>query len=183
MSFALGTNRGGKERVKGASRIQSSRIGSTLVCVRQNAQPRELKLPESTRFVLSTTYCRRGCYIHRWTHRLRSKSSSPLAPKHTTVKQKSPSRPWGSLWHSAPAAAGYCCSYCYNARGWDGLVSNHHKSGQNVKKRARPCVCKCVYWVVSFGCILQMFQGREYTGLPGAVYLPTQAFSRWRIST
>ena len=30
----------------------SSRIGSTLVCVRRNAQHRELNLPDSTRFVL-----------------------------------------------------------------------------------------------------------------------------------
>ena len=48
-------NRKGKGRVKGkASRIQSSRIGSALVCVRRNAQHPELKLPESTRFVLNT---------------------------------------------------------------------------------------------------------------------------------
>ena len=55
MSFALGANRAGKERVKGkASRIQISRIGSVLVCARRNAQLRELNLLESTRFVLST---------------------------------------------------------------------------------------------------------------------------------
>ena len=53
--LALGANREGKERVKGkASRTQSSRIGSALVCGRRNAQHRELKLPESTRFVLNT---------------------------------------------------------------------------------------------------------------------------------
>ena len=55
MSFVPGANREGKKRFKGkASRIQSSRIGSVLVCVRRNAQRRELKLLESTRFVLST---------------------------------------------------------------------------------------------------------------------------------
>ena len=56
VSLALGANRKGKERrAKGkASRIQSSRIGSALVCVRRNAQHPELKLPESTRFVLNT---------------------------------------------------------------------------------------------------------------------------------
>ena len=55
MRFALGADREGKERVKGkASRIQSSQIGSVVVCVLRNAQPRELKLLESTRFVLST---------------------------------------------------------------------------------------------------------------------------------
>ena len=54
-SLALGANREGKERVKGkASRIQSSRIGSALVCVRRNAQHRELKLLKSTRFALIT---------------------------------------------------------------------------------------------------------------------------------
>ena len=52
MSFVPGANREGKERV--ASRIQSSRIGSVLVCVRRNAQLRELKFLESTRFLLST---------------------------------------------------------------------------------------------------------------------------------
>ena len=55
MSFVPGANREGKERVNGkASRIQSSRIVSVLVCVRRNAQLRELKLLESTRFVLNT---------------------------------------------------------------------------------------------------------------------------------
>ena len=55
VSLALGANREGKERVKGkANRIQSSRIGSALVCVRRNAQHRELQLPEPTRFVLNT---------------------------------------------------------------------------------------------------------------------------------
>ena len=54
-SFVLGTNPEGKERVKGkASRIQSNRIGFALGCVRRNAQHLELKLLESTRFVLST---------------------------------------------------------------------------------------------------------------------------------
>ena len=55
VSLALGANRKGKGRVKGkASRIQSSRIGSALVCVRRNAQHPELKLPGSTQFVLNT---------------------------------------------------------------------------------------------------------------------------------
>ena len=55
MSLALGENREGKERVKRkASRIQSSREGAVLVCVRQNAQYLELKLPGSTQFVLVT---------------------------------------------------------------------------------------------------------------------------------
>ena len=37
-----------------ASRIQSSLIGSALVCVRRNVQHRELKLSLSTRFALIT---------------------------------------------------------------------------------------------------------------------------------
>ena len=54
ISFALGANREGKRRVEGkASRIQSSRIGFALVCVRRTAQHCELNLAESTRFVLS----------------------------------------------------------------------------------------------------------------------------------
>ena len=55
ISRPLGANREGKESINGkASRIQGSRIGSALVCVRRNAQNHELKLPESTRFVLNT---------------------------------------------------------------------------------------------------------------------------------
>ena len=50
VSLALSANREGKGRVKGkASRIQSSRIESALVCVRRNAQHAELKFIESTR--------------------------------------------------------------------------------------------------------------------------------------
>ena len=55
VSLALGAKGEGKGRVKGkASWIQSSQIGPALVCVRRNAPHRELKLPESTRFVLNT---------------------------------------------------------------------------------------------------------------------------------
>ena len=55
MSFVRGANRQGKERVKGkASRVQSTRIGSALVCVRRNVQKCELKLSKSTRFALVT---------------------------------------------------------------------------------------------------------------------------------
>ena len=55
MAYALGTNRGGKKRVKSkASRRKSSRIGSALVRVRRNVQHLEPKLPDSTRFVLIT---------------------------------------------------------------------------------------------------------------------------------
>ena len=55
VSLALGANREGKERVKGkATRIQSSLIGSALVCVRRNTQLRELNLPKSTRLALIT---------------------------------------------------------------------------------------------------------------------------------
>ena len=55
VSLALGANREGKKRIKGkASRVQSTRIGSALVCVRRNVQHRELKLSKSTRFALIT---------------------------------------------------------------------------------------------------------------------------------
>ena len=62
VSLALGANRKGKGRVKGkASRIQSSRIGSALVCVRRNAQHPELKLPESTRMYVCMYVCTYVC--------------------------------------------------------------------------------------------------------------------------
>ena len=55
VSLARGANREVKERVKGkASRVQSTRIGSAIVCVRRNVQHRELKLLKSTRFALVT---------------------------------------------------------------------------------------------------------------------------------
>ena len=55
MSLALGANCEGKERIKGkASRIQSRRIGSALVCVGRNVQHHELRFPKPTRFVLIT---------------------------------------------------------------------------------------------------------------------------------
>ena len=55
MIIALGANRESKETVKdNASRIQISQVGSSFVYVRRNAQHPELKLPDSTRFVLIT---------------------------------------------------------------------------------------------------------------------------------
>ena len=55
VSLARGANREVKERVKGkASRVQSTRKGSALVCVRRNVQHLELRLSKSTRFVLVT---------------------------------------------------------------------------------------------------------------------------------
>ena len=55
VSLGRGANREVKERVKGkASRVQGTRIGSALVCVRRNVQHLELKLSKSTRFVLVT---------------------------------------------------------------------------------------------------------------------------------
>ena len=88
ISLALGTNSEGKERVKGkASRIQSSRIGSALVCVRRNAQHHELKLLGYTRFVLNTvlmvavsTCGPTGCRV----------SCPPLSPQNTQPHEKSP---------------------------------------------------------------------------------------------
>ena len=55
VSLAPGANREGKERVKGkARRVQSTRIGSALACVRRNVQQCELKLSKFTRFALVT---------------------------------------------------------------------------------------------------------------------------------
>ena len=95
MSFVPDANREGKERVKGkASRIQSSRIGSVPVCVRRNAQLRELKLLESTRFVLSTvvmiavfTDGPTGCLVY----------PPPLLPQNIQSHEQS------------PAGRGACC--------------------------------------------------------------------------
>ena len=77
-------------------------------------------------------YRRHDCCIHRWTHWLPSMSSSPLAPKHTTTRTI-PSRPWGLLRHSAPAAVGYCCFYCYSTRGWDRLAQIIVNQGETRK--------------------------------------------------
>ena len=83
----MGANHEGKERVKGkASRIQRSRIGSASVCVRRNAQTRELKLPESTRFGLSTVMIAvspdgpTGCL----------RSPPPLSPQSIPSSKKAP---------------------------------------------------------------------------------------------
>ena len=99
MSFVPGANREGKKRFKGkASGIQSSRIGSVLVCVRRNAQLRELKLLESTRFVLSTvvmiavsTGGPTGCLVY----------APPLSPQRIQSHEKS------------PASRGACCGTAY----------------------------------------------------------------------
>ena len=90
MSFVPGAKREGKERVNGnASRIQSSRIGSVLVFVRRSAQLRELKLLESSRFVLSTvvmiavsTDGPTGCLV----------CPPPLSPRNMQSHEKSPAR-------------------------------------------------------------------------------------------
>ena len=105
LSLALGANREGKEKVEGnASRIQNSRIWyALLVCVRRNAQHRELNLPRSTRFVFIAAVMiavspngLTGCLL-------------TVSPPSLSITQKTPSRPWGSLRHSEPTAVGYCC--------------------------------------------------------------------------
>ena len=83
VSLALGANRKGQERVKGkASRIQRSRTGSALVCVRRNAQHRELNSRVHANFA---QYCSNGGCVHLWAHR--RKSSSPFVPKHTITQK------------------------------------------------------------------------------------------------
>ena len=83
-SLALSANREGKERAKGkASRIHSSRIGSALVCVRRNAQHRELKLPNLRH---CAQHCFNGCCVLLRAHR--RTSFSPLVPKYTTTRKK-----------------------------------------------------------------------------------------------
>ena len=84
VSLARGANREVKERVKGkASRVQSTRIGSALVCVRRNVQHRELKLSKSTRFALVTVVMvavPTGCVV----------SPPPLFPQNMQSHEKSP---------------------------------------------------------------------------------------------
>ena len=84
VSLARGANREGKERVEGkASRVQSTRIGSALVCVRRNLQHRELKLSKSTRFALVTVVMvavPTGCVV----------SPPPLFSQNKESHEKSP---------------------------------------------------------------------------------------------
>ena len=84
VSLARGANREVKERVKGkASRVQSTRIGSALVCVRRNVQHRELKLSKSTRFALVTAVMvpgPTGCVV----------SPPPLFSQNIQSHEKSP---------------------------------------------------------------------------------------------
>ena len=84
VSLAQGANREFKERVKGkASRVQSTRIGSALVCVRRNVQHRELKLSKSPRFALVTVVMvavPTGCVV----------SPSPLFSQDMQSHEKSP---------------------------------------------------------------------------------------------
>ena len=87
----MGANREGKETIKGkASRIQSSRIGSALVCVRRDAQHRELKLHKSSRFVLNTVLI-----VAVSTGGPTGASPPPLSP-HNIQSQKYPSQALGS---------------------------------------------------------------------------------------
>ena len=87
-SLALDANREGKERVKGnASRIQSSRTGSALVCVRRNAQYRELKLPKSPRLALIAAVMvavTTGCLVSPFTplsQNIKSHEESAIGPR------------------------------------------------------------------------------------------------------
>ena len=92
----LGANREGKRRVEGkASRIQSSRKGSALVCVRRTAQHRELNLAESTRFVLSTvrmvavsTSGPTGCPVSHPSFSSQNIQSHEKSPTHEGARSK-----------------------------------------------------------------------------------------------
>ena len=107
---------------------------SNRVCARVCAPERTVSRAKTSRVhTICAQYCRHDCCIHRWTHRLPSMPSSPLAPKHTT-KRIIPSRPWSLLWHSAPTAVGYCCFYCYNAWGWDRLAQIIVTQGETRKR-------------------------------------------------
>ena len=120
MSSVPGANREGKVRVKGkASRIQSSRIGSVLVCVRQNAQLRELKLLESTRFVLSTvvmiaasTDGPTGCLVY----------PPPLSPQNIQSHEK------------LPAGRGACCGTAHRLLLATTVLATIHGAGIGWRK-------------------------------------------------
>ena len=120
MSSVPGANREGKERVKGkASRIQSSRIGSVLVCVRRNAQLRELKLLESTRFVLSTvvmiaasTDGPTGCLVY----------PPPLSPQNIQSHE------------TFPAGRGACCGAAHRLLLATAVLATIHGAGIGWRK-------------------------------------------------
>ena len=91
MCLALGTNGEGYEIIKGkASRmVQSSRIGSGLLCVCRYAQHLELNLPELTRFSLIT--------VEMVTVSTGGPTSGPVSPPLVSFKNvqshKSPHKP------------------------------------------------------------------------------------------
>ena len=94
VSLAQGANREVKERVKGkASRVQSTRIGSALVCVRRNVQHRELKLSKSPRFALVTVVMvavLTGCVVSPpplFSQDMQSHEKSPQAIGHRVYHQ------------------------------------------------------------------------------------------------
>ena len=116
VSLALGANREGKGRVKGkASRTRSSRRGSAPVCVRRNAQHRELKLPESTRFVLNTVLM-----VSLFTRGPTGASPPPLSFQNIQSREKSFTSP--------------------RARGEAPTMSSVLSTNPEGKERVRPCL-------------------------------------------
>ena len=119
VSLARGANREGEERVKGqASRVQSTRIGSALVCVRRNVQHRELKLSKSTRFALVTVVMvavSTGCVV----------SPLPLFSQNIQSHEKSPTS--------------------HRAQGVPPTVSLALGANREGEGRVKGKVCVCVY--------------------------------------
>ena len=144
MSFALGANREGKERVKGkASRIRSSQIGSVLVCVRRNAQLRKLRLLESTPFVLSTVVMiaispdgPTGCLVY----------PPPLSPQNTQSHENSPAAGYKPIPPDLPGGllTGHPGGYYSNYNGCPLLRDSVLPPRGTGCMCVRVCVCVCM---------------------------------------
>ena len=129
VSLARGANGEVKERVKGkTSRVQSTRIGSALVCVRRNVQHRELKLSKSTRFALVTVVMvavPTGCVV----------SPPPLFSQNMQSHEKSPTSHRAQRVSPTVSLA---------------LGANRKGKGRVKGKASRVCVCVCVFSSHSF---------------------------------
>ena len=137
VSLALGANRKGKEgRVKGkATRIQSSRIGSALVCVRRNAQHPELKLPESTRCVLNTVLM-----VDVSTRGPAGASPPPLSFQNVQSHEKSFTSPWAR--GEAPTMSFVLGT---NPEGKERVKGKASRIPSSRIGSALGCVCVCIY--------------------------------------
>ena len=140
VSLARGANREVKERVKGkASRVQSTRIGSALVCVRRNVQHRELKLSKSPRFALVTVIMvavLTGCVV----------SPPPLFSQDMQSHEKSPTS------HRAQGVPPTVSLALGANRKGKGRVKGKASRIQSMYVCMYLCMCVCIY-VCMYVCI------------------------------